>query len=162
MTTRRGRRRPLPAYLARGLAAGIGIGAVLVARRWLDVVEVEGESMAPTLRPGDWLVVERRTYLRRMPLPGEIVVAPDPRDPRRELVKRVVSVDGEAWTVELGGDRTSASTDSRTFGAVPAATVRWRAVWRYWPLSRTGRPAGRNGERPERARSARRSRRAPR
>jgi nickel-type superoxide dismutase maturation protease len=140
MIARRGRRRPLPAYLARGLAAGIGIGAVLVARRWLDVVEVEGESMVPTLQPGDWLVVERRTYLRRLPRPGEIVLARDPRDPQRELVKRVVSVDREAWTVELGGDRAFASTDSRTFGAVPGATVRWRVLWRYWPVSRLGRP----------------------
>ena len=143
----RGRRRPLPAYLARGLVAGIGIGAVLVARRSLDAVEVQGASMVPTLLPGDWLIVERRTYLRRLPRPGEIVLAPDPRDPRRELVKRVISVDREAWTVELGGDQASASTDSRSFGAVPGATVRWRAVWRYWPVSRMGRLRGRAGTR---------------
>lgn len=135
----RGRRRPLSSYLARGLAAAIGAAVVLAARRWLDVVAVDGESMAPTLLPGDWLVVERRTYLRRLPHPGEIVLAPDPRDARRELVKRVVSVDRAAWTVELAGDRPAASTDSRTFGAVPGASVRWRAMWRYWPVSRIGR-----------------------
>ncbi len=139
MSTQRGRQRPLFSSLARGVALGAGLAVAGAARRWVDVVEVQGGSMAPTLRAGDWLVIERRTYERRAPRVGEVVLARDPRDPSRELIKRVAAVDVEAGTVELRGDAPDASTDSRDFGAVPTASVRWRAVARYWPVDRLGR-----------------------
>ena len=104
--------------------------------RDLDAVVVAGESMAPTLRAGDRLLVEAWTFRSRPPRPGEIVLAGDPRQPDRELVKRVASVD--AGYVTLAGDA-PASTDSRTFGAVPLDAVRWRAVLCYWPPARAGR-----------------------
>ena len=66
------------------------------------------------------------------------MLAPDPRQPARELVKRVTGADSEGHTVDLRGDAPEASTDSRDFGAVPAATVRWRVLARYWPPSRIG------------------------
>lgn len=138
MTTARGRRRPLVSSVARGVALGAGLAAAGVARRWFDVVEVQGGSMAPTLAAGDWLLIERRSYGRRLPRVGEVVLAPDPRDPARELIKRVAAVDDTAGTVELRGDAPEASTDSRAFGAVPIDTVRWRAVLRYWPMARRG------------------------
>ena len=106
--------------------------AILLARRYLDVVEVRGRSMAPTLQPGDRLLV-----LRASPRIGDVVVAPDPRDPARELIKRVMA--GDASGVTLRGDNAAASTDARIFGAVPANAVHWRAVGRYWPPNRAGR-----------------------
>ena len=132
MSRRRGLAGPL--FLAFGLAAGIGIG-----RRWLDVVEVHGESMAPALLPGDRLLVESRSYLSRQPRQGEVVLAADPREPERELIKRVAAVDGTRATAELRGDAPGSSTDSREFGVVPLSAIRWRAVIRYWPLERAGR-----------------------
>lgn len=141
MSHERGRRRPLSTSLLRGVALGAGIAALAAARRWLDVVEVRGASMAPTLLPGEWLVVERRTYAVRPPRVGEIVLAADPREPRREVIKRVASVDTEAGTLELRGDAPEASTDSRSFGAISIDVVRWRVVARYWPAGRVGRPA---------------------
>lgn len=128
-------RRPL-AMLA-GVAAGIAAGAA--ARRWLDVVEVRGGSMAPSLLPGDRLLVESRSYLTRIPRPGEVVLAADPRRGDRELIKRVAAVDEKSDAVDLRGDAPEASTDSREFGAVPLSTVRWRAAFRYWPPERAGR-----------------------
>jgi nickel-type superoxide dismutase maturation protease len=139
MSTERGRRRPLSLILVRGLALGAGLAAAASARAWLDVVEVQGSSMAPTLLPGEWLLVERRTYAHRPPRVGEIVLAPDPREPSRELIKRVASVDDGAATLRLHGDAPDASTDSRDFGSIPAADVRWRAIARYWPPGRTAR-----------------------
>ena len=84
------RRRRLggPLFLALGVAAGMAIG-----RRWLDVVEVRGSSMEPTLIPGDRLLVESHTYGGRAPRHGEVVLAADPRQPERELIKRVASID---------------------------------------------------------------------
>jgi hypothetical protein len=95
--------------------------------------------MAPALLPGDQLLVECRTYARRPPRHGEIVLAADPRTADRELIKRVSSVDGAAQTAELLGDAQAESTDSLTFGPVPLSSIRWRAAFRYWPPERAGR-----------------------
>ena len=105
--------------------------ALAVARRRLDVVEVRGRSMAPTLLPGDRLIV-----VRAPPRAGDVVLARDPRDPRRELVKRVARIGPTG--VRLQGDNPRASTDARAFGAIAQAEVAWRAVLRYWPLERAG------------------------
>ena len=113
---------------------GVAAAALIAARRWLDVVEVRGRSMAPTLRPGDRLLVERLTFRLRGPRPGDLVLAADPRMPRRELVKRVVLVNGEAVT--LIGDNPSASTDSLAFGDVPRSAIAWRVVLRYARVAR--------------------------
>jgi nickel-type superoxide dismutase maturation protease len=103
--------------------------------RWALIgrVVVAGTSMAPTLLPGDRLLVLRTRRVR----PGDLVVVPDPRAPERVVVKRAVAVDG--GRVELGGDNPEASTDSRVFGPVPRATVQGRAVYRYAPPDRSGR-----------------------
>jgi nickel-type superoxide dismutase maturation protease len=128
MPAKRGRRRPLFRLFGACLLA---VALAALARRWLDVVEVRGGSMLPALHPGDRLLVERWTYSRRAPRAGEIVLAPDPRQPSRELIKRIVAVgDG---VVELRGDAPAASTDSRTFGRLPVNGIRWRVTARYWP-----------------------------
>jgi nickel-type superoxide dismutase maturation protease len=118
-----------------GTLVGVA-AATLLSRRVVDVVEVHGLSMAPTLRPGDRLVVEALSYRSRLPRPGEIVLADDPREPSRELVKRVGNIDPLAGTVQLVGDSLGMSTDSRTFGPVAVASLRWRVAARYWPPHR--------------------------
>jgi len=119
------------ARLAATLLALAALAALVVARRRLDVVEVRGRSMTPTLVPGDRLVVAR---LR--PRPGDVVLAHDPRRPARELVKRVAAID--AAGVTLRGDNPAASTDARVFGPVLRGVVGWRAIFRYWPPDRLG------------------------
>jgi len=96
--------------------------------------------MAPTLQPGDWLLVDPAAYRRRAPQPGQLVVAQDPRRQRRELVKRVAAVDLDGRLL-LAGDAREASTDSRTFGAVDPSTVAGRPWFRIKPLTRIGRIA---------------------
>jgi nickel-type superoxide dismutase maturation protease len=118
---------------SRALIAPIfAVAAAIAARRWFDVVEVRGRSMAPTLLPGDRLLVARLPGRR-----GDVVLSADPREPGRELIKRVSSVD--AGRVTLRGDNPAASTDARSFGSVAGSGVRWRVVARYWPLDRAGR-----------------------
>jgi nickel-type superoxide dismutase maturation protease len=137
MSPERGRR-PLSSSVLRGLALGAGLAGAVAARRWLDIIEVQGASMAPTLLPGDWLIVERRTYAWRAPRVGEIVLAADPREADRELIKRVAAIDLQTSTLDLRGDAPEASTDSRTFGSVPMKGVQWRVIVRYWPANRIG------------------------
>ena len=123
------------------LAPLVACLAVALVARHLDMVQIRGGSMLPALRPGDRLLVLR---LRRPPRPGEVVLAPDPREPSRELVKRVLSVDARGVT--LRGDNPAFSTDARTFGTVTPERARWRVVARYWPIGRIGR-IGRVGRR---------------
>ena len=127
MLSTRGPRRPLVVVLA------LIVVLAAAARRVVDVVEVRGRSMRPTLEPGDRLVVVR---FRRAGRAGDIVLAIDPREPARELVKRVAAIRPDG--LDLRGDDPGWSTDARTFGHVPARAVRWRVVWRYWPPERFG------------------------
>ena len=94
--------------------------------------------MAPTLQPGDWLLVDPAAFRRHAPQPGQLVVARDPRQHRRELVKRVAAVDVDGRLL-LAGDARLASTDSRTFGGVDVTAVAGRPWFRIKPLTRIGR-----------------------
>lgn len=119
--------------------------------------------MAPTLRPGDFLITTAGTS----PRPGDLVVYPAPADPDFFLIKRVVAigpatvrleaglltVDGQtiaepwahgtgrdgAWrlrpgeVVVLGDDRTASSGDSTTIGALQPEAIHSVALLRYWP-----------------------------
>jgi nickel-type superoxide dismutase maturation protease len=93
--------------------------------------------MRPALEPGDWLLVDPDAYRRRPPRPGELVVAPDPREPERLLVKRVAALESDG-RVMLAGDAPDASTDSRTFGAVAVDAILGRAWFRISPRRRIG------------------------
>lgn len=82
--------------------ACLALPALLLRGRLLRV-EVAGDSMAPALLPGDFLL------LRRGPPPrtgafGQIVATPDPRAAAGErlLLKRIVGLPGEALRVGGG------------------------------------------------------------
>lgn len=81
-----------------GAVVGAWAAALAVNRSLRDV---EGESMAPTLGPGDRIaVVPRRVApLRR----GDVVVVRDPWEPERATVKRLIGLPGEL--VEVRGGR---------------------------------------------------------
>ena len=106
--------------------------ATRLRRRFIRY-EISGESMLPTLRPGDFVIVDRRPHKDWRPSRGDIVLARDPRERERTLVKRVSRCEeGDAW---LLGDNPDSSTDSRTFGALPREYILGEVRWRYWPLN---------------------------
>ena len=90
---------------------------------------VAGNSMAPLLQPGDLVLVNRAAYRRAAPQPGDIVVARDPRQPDRMLIKRVDAImqDGRCFLLSVNPAQ---GTDSRTFGAVPVDHVLGKATCR--------------------------------
>ena len=112
------------------VAAGVVFAAV-----WRSVrrVEVVGDSMLPTLRPGDRLLVLRPAPAR----PGDVVAVTDPRLATRTMVKRVAARGPEGVTVL--GDNAIGSTDSRQLGPLAPAAIRGRAFYRYFPSDRRGR-----------------------
>jgi nickel-type superoxide dismutase maturation protease len=99
-------------------------------------VEVQGDSMRPTLEPGDWAVATAGGRVRK----GDVVVLERPDRPGLEVVKRVTGAPSETglgfdeWFVE--GDNPQESTDSRTFGAVPRSAINGRVRLVYWPPRR--------------------------
>jgi nickel-type superoxide dismutase maturation protease len=113
----------------------VAVGVFLVTRFVAVPWVVHGESMVPTLSPGDRVLVDLWSYRSRDPRPGEVALLYDPRGVT--IVKRVASGDEDAYIVR--GDNPAESVDSRSFGAVPRDRFRGRVVWRYWPLSRAGR-----------------------
>ncbi len=65
---------------------------------------VHDASMAPTLEPGDRLLVDSRAYRDRLPAVGELVVLTDPERSSRWLVKRVAGVGpSRLWIDPEGG-----------------------------------------------------------
>jgi len=96
--------------------------------------------MEPTLHEGDWLLVDPAVYRTRSPVPGELVVAVDPRQPERWLVKRVARVAPDG-TLTLTGDHPAHAADEEVIGAVDRAELVGRPWLRYWPISRFGRLA---------------------
>ncbi len=126
--------------LAADLATPRGRVRAVVARSmrsWEARVAIEGPSMEPTVMAGDWLLVDPDAYALRPPAAGELVLAPDPRQDDRLLIKRVESVDPDGW-LRLAGDEPERSTDSRVFGAVDPASVVGAPWFRYWPPTRLG------------------------
>jgi len=99
-------------------------------------VVVADESMVPTLRPGDRLLVDMGSYRHRPPSVGEIVVLLDPEVPERWLVKRVAAVDAARGTVDVRGDAVDRARDSRRFGPVPVGSILGRAYRLYLPAER--------------------------
>ena len=100
---------------------------------------VDGDSMLPSLRPGDCLLVRLGAKVRA----GDVVVARHPGHLRRPpqagsellLVKRAVRrVDGGWWLLSDNAD--VGLDDSRAFGVVPDAGVLGRVWFRYYPWRR--------------------------
>jgi nickel-type superoxide dismutase maturation protease len=122
----------------------VGKGAELPAeprpsrfrRWWSRKVVVRDESMLPTLRPGDRLLVDPRAYRSRAPRAGEIVILVDPVDSSRWLVKRILEVDATRGMVDVRGDAPETARDSRQFGPVPIASIVGRVYGCYYPIER--------------------------
>ena len=111
---------------------GAAIAAALAYAWWRPFrVEVDGGSMRPTLRPGEWAIAVRT----RLPRPGAVVVLEHPERPGLELVKRVLAAapNGAVW---VEGDDPPASTDSRAFGSVSRGSIGGRVLAVYHPWRR--------------------------
>lgn len=96
-----------------------------VRSRW-GTARVSGESMRPTLSPGDLLLIRYRAQ----PRVGRLAVV---RLPGRGLgVKRVTRREPEGWWVER--DNPAAGVDSWLVGAIPDGDVVAVVVCRLWPV----------------------------
>ena len=91
---------------------------------------VEGNSMMPNFKPGDFVIVSRWQFVFGNPHTGDVVAMRDPRDPARILLKRIMSINKSENKIFLEGDNKEASSDSRTFGSVQNYNVIGKVITR--------------------------------
>lgn len=79
-------------------------------------LQVTGESMLPTVKPGDIVLIDTKAYLQAIPQIGDIVLA---RHPYKDLsiIKRITDITLEERLV-LSSDNPQAGSDSRQFGTI--------------------------------------------
>lgn len=81
------------------IACAALISALLVFHAHFQLAIVVGDSMLPTLKSGDLLLVDKRAYQNIEPHRGDIVVG---RYAAKLIVKRIVGVPGEEVEVRMG------------------------------------------------------------
>ncbi len=86
---------------------------------------IHGNSMLPTLGPGQDVLSFNWAYIGRKPAIGEVIVL---SLNGIEMIKRVTKV--EEGEVFVEGDNKSESTDSRDFGTVDIDQIIGRVVYR--------------------------------
>jgi nickel-type superoxide dismutase maturation protease len=116
-----------PSLAAPGRHPVLGHDPDMARLPWFPVA-VAGDSMEPTLRPGEWWLARRARRVRV----GDVVVVRQPEQGDLLTVKRITRREGSRWWVE--GDNAAHSRDSRHYGPVDPEAILARLVIRYRPL----------------------------
>jgi len=66
------------------------------------VYSIPSESMAPALKPGEWILAEPQYFCRHEPQRGDIAVFLAPRDRTVQFVKRIVGLPGDRIQIVAG------------------------------------------------------------
>lgn len=65
------------------------------------IFRISGVSMAPSFEDGQFILVDRLSYIVSTPQRGDVVVLQFPGDPtRRKFIKRVIALPGETVKIE--------------------------------------------------------------
>lgn len=65
-------------------------------------IRVDGFSMEPTLRTGEFVIVNKLAYKLSEPKLGDVIVFHYPRDPQQEYIKRVIGLSGDKVLISNG------------------------------------------------------------
>ena len=87
---------------------------------------IEGNSMLPTLKNGDAVLIAPSAKLSV----GDIVLARHPFKRSVKIIKRIGTIDAQG-NYFLLGDNPAESSDSRTFGTVSVKNILGKAVCRF-------------------------------
>ena len=93
--------------------------------------KIKDKSMEPTVKAGDYVLVNKLAYIFGKPSKGDIVVLKHPKEKDRFLIKRIsrVTNSDEYYIV---GDNKDYSQDSRHFGSIKKNSI----VGKVWIRSK--------------------------
>jgi signal peptidase I len=80
---------------------GVIVVLLIVQTFFAEAVRVRSDSMSPSYRPDDVVMVDKITYRFRDPAVDEVVVTEDPRT-GQTIVKRVVAIGGDTIGIDDG------------------------------------------------------------
>ena len=92
----------------KALVVAAGFVVLLICVSWTTIVvvqiaEVQGQAMAPTLEDGTVILVDKLAYRLREPRRDDVVMHLYPVNPRKAFLKRIVAEQGD--TVRIGAGR---------------------------------------------------------
>lgn len=101
-------------------------------RDWIKLIfrqaygmRVEGDSMLPSLRSGDRVLIDPKASVK----PGDVVLARHPYKSSVRILKRLTSIESDGRFC-LSGDNPDDSADSRTFGSISDSDVLGKVIAR--------------------------------
>jgi signal peptidase I len=97
----RPRRKPLNLVQWSVLVGLVFLSYFAFSRVGVQVVEVMGDSMSPTLHQSDHYLLKKWVYMFRAPQPREVVVITDPDD-HGFSVKRIIATEGQTVLLKDG------------------------------------------------------------
>src|SRR3954469_7904676 len=81
------------------------IAAVIVIPFRLYIAQpfiVDGASMDPTFRTGQYLIVDELTYHFKTPERGSVLIFKFPKDESKYFIKRIIGLPGETVSIKSG------------------------------------------------------------
>lgn len=89
-------------------------------------IRVDGFSMEPTLKTGEFVIVNKLAYKLGEPKLGDVIVFHYPRDPEQEYIKRIIGVSGDEISVANGQVTVNGEKLSEPYiAAAPAYQSKW-------------------------------------
>lgn len=126
----------------------IAVIIIVPLRMWVaQPFIVHGQSMDPTFRNGDYLIVDEISYRFTDPEEGDVIIFRFPNDPSTFFIKRIIGLPNQTIKVEgktisikdneyfVMGDNRGSSSDSRVWGTVNKDLIVGKAFLRLWPIS---------------------------
>jgi len=89
-------------------------------------IRVDGFSMEPTLRNGEFVIVNKLAYRFGLPTIGDVIVFHYPRDPEQEYIKRVIGLAGDQVKISNGQVMVNGQAISEPY---IAAAPRYDSEW---------------------------------
>lgn len=108
------------------LAVGLFIGKASLLG--VNLYYIPSASMYPTLKPGDFIVVDTWAYRGSAPEINDIVTFMLPNKPGHVMVKRIAGTEVAGASYTLLGDNPHDSQDSRQFGAIKASDITGKVI----------------------------------